>query len=265
MCLACCLVLVGIGQIAGRRHQQHHGGGWLAALGAHEESQVVLVFGGPQAGRVDATSHALGNGELEVHCPARVLEIVVVEMDAAVLFRTTPEIGFVAAPVVAGHGARRHICEPAVQAVRRSVGQLGGSKIAGKVPGRDGCLAERRIDIPRERLEFLGRERPAEQAGSVDFSVEVSLHRMRTGRVHASDGGHEQRHLVLAYSRHFGDLFRHRSRLVSWPAVDWQLCEAWPPIRSAGRSSRTPGSTNRAKFGASPRHWATLLPFLTGG
>ena len=67
----------------------------------------------------------VGNGEGEVGLPAGVVEIVVVEVDRAVLLRGVGEVAFVARPVGAGHRPGGEIDCRAVERVGRAVDRPG--------------------------------------------------------------------------------------------------------------------------------------------
>ena len=147
-------------------------------------------------------------------------------MDGAVLGRAVPEIGLVAAPVVAGHGARRHVHEPAVQAVDRGIRHFVGSEIPGEVPGGDGRLDERGVVVPGQRFDLVATEPPVEQARAVDLAVEESLYGGAARGLDTPDSGHEERHIVLARPRLLRFPLRHRPRLVPGPAFDGELVES---------------------------------------
>src|SRR5262249_55458215 len=60
--------------------------------GAHIERDVVLVVAGAQPRGVDPARQVVRRGEREVDVPAGVLQVVVVEVDRAVLLRGVDEV-----------------------------------------------------------------------------------------------------------------------------------------------------------------------------
>ena len=78
-----------------------------AAGGPDRERHEILLPAGAQPRRVDAAWQPLGDLPLETGLPPGVLEVVVVEVDGAVLGGPRPEIRLSAAPVAAcgGHAS----------------------------------------------------------------------------------------------------------------------------------------------------------------
>ena len=85
-------MVVGISQVRPRR-EEHGDPVALAAPGRpDEERDVFLAVLAPQPHGVDAARHAFEHREAERPRPLEVVEIVVVEMDGAVLVRRRPEV-----------------------------------------------------------------------------------------------------------------------------------------------------------------------------
>src|SRR5436190_1645039 len=83
-------------------------GAHLMKSGDHE-GEVLLVASGPQASRIDAARQVVGDVEAEVDLPAGVLEVVVVEVDRAVLLHTIRPREPVPAPTPSRHRPHRHV------------------------------------------------------------------------------------------------------------------------------------------------------------
>ena len=86
-------LLVGVGEVGvGRQeHGDRRGGG--ATLGSHEEGDEVLGLACLEMDRVDAAGEIGGDLPGEIGFPARVLQVVVVEEDRAVLVRRQAKAG----------------------------------------------------------------------------------------------------------------------------------------------------------------------------
>src|SRR6476620_9939426 len=78
-------VFVGVSHVACGRQQEKNVGGWALACRAHYEWHVVDVVTGLQSRRIDGAGRVFGDRQGEVSFPACIVEVVVVEMNGAVL------------------------------------------------------------------------------------------------------------------------------------------------------------------------------------
>ena len=138
----------------------------LADLRPHEERNDVAVRAAAQLHAVDAALQVLRHREAEVVGPAAVVQVVVVEMDRAVVMRRALPVALGAGPGRALHRARRQVDQLAVQAVGAGVLDLHRLHAAGEIPGRD-AGDRRRLDLAVEaalRRPVAGR--PPRRSGS---------------------------------------------------------------------------------------------------
>ena len=101
---------------------------------ADEEWDVVDGVPGLEPSGVDPALHALWYGELEVHVPTGVVQIVVVEVDRAVFLGAYRKGVVPTGPVAACHAPGRSIDRATVVAVARAVGGPSRGDVFGEVP-----------------------------------------------------------------------------------------------------------------------------------
>ena len=181
---------------------------------------------GPHVSRVHAGPRSLGDGELEVHLPSCVVEVVVVEVDRGVLVRNLPEVGLTAPPAVTRHRPRRHVDGPPVQPVGRGVRDPVGRKVPAKVPRRREsiarCLGRGALT---QRLQLAGIQRTGKDTWIAYLAVEVSGDD-RVARLLASPvAGHQERQGVGSRRQPAGRAGDCESRLVSGPCRDRLLVD----------------------------------------
>ena len=160
-------VLVGVGHVIECR-QQERDLGLLTRLRQHGEGNVGFLVAGAQARGVDAAPQAVGNGEREVDVPAGIVEVVVMEMDRAVLLGRVPPAHFLAGPVVARHRARRQIDDDAIETIAGHVRNSDRGDVAREVPCRDHGVPDKIGKGLQPQLLHLGAvERTICQPGAV--------------------------------------------------------------------------------------------------
>ena len=168
-------VLIGVGEVGRGRHQERDLRGRAAGRRTHDERDVVDCIAGFDPRRINVGAHRVGNRELEIRLPPGVLEVVVVEMDRAVLGGRMNEVFLASAPVMAGHRARRRVDAASVQVVARGVGDaIGGNAgradTISEVPSRDHPAAVR-LTPGGEFGQFRGAERMTVDARAIDFAI----------------------------------------------------------------------------------------------
>src|SRR5258708_7954445 len=113
--------LVGIGEVGKGGDEEYRLGARDSGARPDEERDVIFMIALPQSRRVDAAARISGDLPDEIGLPARVLNVIVMEMDGAVLLRRVREVYFLAVPVVTGDGAHGHVDRPAAQFMRSSI------------------------------------------------------------------------------------------------------------------------------------------------
>ncbi len=109
--------IVLIDGIGGGRGEVDDVGASLALGRTDEEGDLELRLLRRQPRGIAAAPQAGGNREGEIRLPARIGDVVVVEMDGAVLHRRVAPVHLAAVPVVPGHGARRQVYGGTVEAI----------------------------------------------------------------------------------------------------------------------------------------------------
>ena len=192
------VVIVGVGHVGGGRCQEGELRPTLLPLGAawrsHEEGDVVFLgavlgVARPDVRRIGAGAQIVRHGQLEIHLPAGVVEVVLVEVDGTIVLRPPPPAMLLAGPIEALHGPRREVVERAVEAVGPGVDDARGLHLAREVPGGDhrGCKV-RGHRVEEEAFQPLGRHRPGQKAGAIELAIEGVE---RTGAV--QDRTHHER------------------------------------------------------------------------
>ena len=165
--------VVRVAEIGGGGSEERRARPRSAPRRAHVEHHPELGTAvGLEAKGIDAASRLRGHGQGQARAPPRVVEVVVVEVDGAVLPRRPAPVHLAAVPVVAGDGALRRVHRPAMELVGRAVGDAVGGDLGGEVPETD------RLPITRD-------------PGPVDLAVEMP-HRPEPAVLDRSAGGAEE-------------------------------------------------------------------------
>ena len=128
---------VGIGHVGDRRRQKGEPRRGGVARRADIEGQVPFIVISPQAHRIDAAAQVCRDLVGEVGFPCRIVEVVVVKVDGAVLFGCVAPVLLAAAPVEALDRAGRQVDHPTMKAVGAGVDGHDITDVAGEVPGGD--------------------------------------------------------------------------------------------------------------------------------
>ncbi len=150
-------------------------------------------------GGIDAAAQALGHAEREVGQPAAVVDVVVVEMDGAILLRRQSPVHLCAVPVPALHGAGRQVDDLAVVPAGREIADARGRRVLREVPDRgDVREAERLGRIADTAGGGRGIDGAGEQPHGVDLAVVVAVQdRPSAGHELGDPGGHGERRIAL--------------------------------------------------------------------
>ena len=188
---AACVVgemLVGVGHVADRRHHHRDLGLLLTGTRYDEERNVVLVAF--VRGELHAIGIALvvrGHGPLEVDLPARVVHVIVVEVDRAILLWRMLPVEVVAREVVAGHGPGRAVDDLRIEQIGPVVLADDGVDAVGEVPGGDDRLREcagragvaplghPALGAELHGLDLFAAQRAVADPGAVDLPVVVAV------------------------------------------------------------------------------------------
>jgi hypothetical protein len=157
----------------GRDEQRDLRRGWTTLPRADGERNVILVVAGAQTRRIHARLQRVRHPELEAHFPPRVIDIVVVEVDGAVLRPCPLVVHLERVPVVSGDGAHREVHCAAVQAARPCIADAVRLDVRREIPrgnrrGRRAALLDLGDRLAAQRLSVETRV--------VDLAVEVRVH-----------------------------------------------------------------------------------------
>jgi hypothetical protein len=157
------LLMIGVRYVGRRRREEGKLRSTLAPCRAarrtDKERDVVLAGAvlrlairplDHQVGGIDSALHVRGHGEGKVASPSRIVEVVVVEMDRAVVFELSPPALLLAGPVPALHGAGGQVGHVAVQTEGAGVERPRGRDLAREVKGQQEAVADRRRHRPQE-------------------------------------------------------------------------------------------------------------------
>jgi hypothetical protein len=146
---------------------------------------------------MDAAPEPRGHREREVVRPAGVVQIVLVEVDRAVLLRGPRPVHLGAGPVEARHRPRRAVHGLAVEPVGGAVGDALGGDVGSQVPRRHHRGLEPGRPGGLDEGGHLGaRERAVRRARAVDLAVEVGGGAEppgHPGRIPRPPGRHQER------------------------------------------------------------------------
>ena len=150
---------------------------WRADVERHH----VLVIPAPDACRVESRSHAVRDFKGEIGLPAEVVDVVVVKVDGAILYRRVFPGHFLAGPPGTGHGAGRQVDQAAVQTLRPNVHDPRRTRVPGEVP--QGPRAGMVADFVFLVVDFFHRH--VDEGRCFDLAVEMALDGVS---VHPADG-----------------------------------------------------------------------------
>ena len=136
----------------------------------HVERQLVGVALRGEAHDVDAARQVLRHREVEVGGPARVVEVVLVEVDGRVLARGVAPAHLAPRPARAGDRAGGQVHQPPAEAVGADVDDVEPVDAPGEVPAGDEPVG-RQQGVEHHRLGRGGRDR--EQQRILDLAVPV--------------------------------------------------------------------------------------------
>ena len=201
---------VGVGHVARGGQQEADLRGRRAARRTHGKGDVFLTATlAPEPRGIDAALQPLRAGEGEIDLPARVVDVVLVEVDRAVLLRRVLPVHLAAVPAPAGDGAGRQVDQAAVQSVGGEIGRPRRLDALGEVPGADdggGERAVRRADLGK--LHLRRGQHAIGDARAVDAPV-VEAAADGAPLVDTPEvGAHGQRRVVLARTAQLGLLLQ---------------------------------------------------------
>ncbi len=175
------VMIVGVRQVAGDRREERRLGPADLAFGSarrtDEERDVVLLgtvlcVAAPDVRRIRSAPEALRDVERKVGLPAGVVQIVLVEMDCAVLFGPLGPADGLRGPVPALHGARRQVDDLAIQAERTDVHDARCRHFPGEVPGADQVAPDRLRHRPQQdSVQLCDLQRPTDQGRRIELAV----------------------------------------------------------------------------------------------
>src|SRR5690606_8961981 len=132
----------GVGLVGRRRGEEGDIGRVAAPRGLHDNGRHVLVAAARKLDAVDAAAQVLGQRDAGRRLPSGIADVVVVQVDGAVLVGRVAPVVFVAGPVVPGHGAGRQVDRAAMAAVAGNVLDTQVGHGAAEIPGqRDAARA----------------------------------------------------------------------------------------------------------------------------
>src|SRR6218665_2063025 len=126
-----------VGHVGGQREQVEQLGAPGARRRLDDEDHELLLPMGAQPKGVDAAFERLRHDIGQIDQPPGIVQVVVVEMNGAPLRRLLAPAMLLAAEIVAGDGACRHVDEAAIEAGPAGVVETIGLHADGKVPGAD--------------------------------------------------------------------------------------------------------------------------------
>ncbi len=166
-------VLVRVREVAEGRQEERDPRRRAAARRPDDERDEVLAALDLEVRGVDPAREVVGDGQPEVHLPARVVEVVVVEVDRPVLARRAGRADRGTRPRVARHRARRHVHGATVKPVRPSVAHGAAVEPDREIPRGDEPGERARGAARAKPRRLRGLERAREDARALDLPVEV--------------------------------------------------------------------------------------------
>ena len=189
-------MLVGVGHVLDRRQQEGD------AIGPprrrqHHEGHVLLGPLGPEPRGIDPARHARRHGPFEVHLPAGVVKIVVVEVDGAVLVPRVAPAHLLAREIPPGHAARGQVDDLAVAMVGGTVGNPDRRDVSREIPGAQDVGREAGRDrLVPHALDLQTVQGAADQPGRIDLAVVESVHQRAALLPPLEGAGHDDRRAV---------------------------------------------------------------------
>src|SRR5436309_537108 len=128
--------------------------------------------------------------EFDRRLPARIIEIIAVEMDGAIVFGLPRPAMLLAGPVPALHAAGRQMHDPAVMLRGAGIDGSRRADVPGEIPSGNDVFQERGIDdgTPIAILPVSGMD-AREKQGTVDLAVEMAA----DCSIGLGTAGHQQR------------------------------------------------------------------------
>src|SRR5262245_55010127 len=115
------------------------------------------------------------NGNVDRSLPAGVIDVIVVEMDGAIVLRLPRPAMLLASPVPAFHAARRKMRKTAMVARWTDVDCSGRADLLREIPTSDDVREELRLDdAAQEIIMAVGAVDAGKDQGSVDLAVEMT-------------------------------------------------------------------------------------------
>ncbi len=148
---------IAVGHVGEGRQDERHGRALLPRSGGgpDDEGQPVLVDTGLDMKRVDAGGKAVRHVPCERRLPTAVVEIVVMEMDGAILLGRVLPVHHRSGPARTGHGAGGQVDDLAMKPVRTGVDDARGLDLPREVPRGDETPGTRSVDaLEPRRLEL---------------------------------------------------------------------------------------------------------------
>ena len=146
----------------------------FALLGTDEERDPAFIVIGAKTHCVEAATGPRRDSPGEVGLPATVVEIVVMEVDGAVLFRRKTPVQDRAVPVESGNAAGRQVNGGAVWSIPGDLSNNCPGHLLGKVPGEHVRIGSCGRTAFNDLLQGVGIENTSDQARPVDFAVVMS-------------------------------------------------------------------------------------------
>ena len=140
--------------------------------GRYEERHPEVGAFDGQVRRIDAGAQVVGDGEGEVGFPAGVEQIVIVEVDCAVLLGCLGPACVAAVPVPARDGAGRLVDDDTVEADRADIVDGIGWNAVAEIPGADQSWYG--AGVVEEHADSRAVQGNGGDAGTVDPAVEMS-------------------------------------------------------------------------------------------
>ncbi len=168
--------LVGIRLISeGRQNEQCSRG---RARRTHDEWQVFLVVTSAQTRSVHTALQIRRNPPGEIRLPARILEVIVVQVDRVVVGRTREEMTRAAIPMRPGHRAHGIVDEGGIEPVAAAIGYGRTIRPRRQIPLREQAFGGRRSPRESAASSSTSRMRPIER-GARELAVEAGADAIR--------------------------------------------------------------------------------------
>ncbi len=167
--------VIGIGLVSEGRGEESDRGKRPLSGRQDVKGQPILARFAFEMERIGAALQAGRNRPSEARLPAAIVEIVVVEMDGAIITGSVPPAHLAPAPASADDGARRQIDEPAMARPWPDIGDLLRVDAEGKIPAGEELGAEL---VHRGQRARKGLDKGAEKRRVLDLSGEMAKGRV---------------------------------------------------------------------------------------